>query len=94
MNNRISGLVSVIVTNYNNKKYIEECLNSLINQTYKKIEIIIVDDCSTDNSVSVIKMWMNKLKYEDKIKVRLVINNRNMGFSGAVTTGLYLAKGE
>ena len=42
---RIKNLVSIVVSNYNNEKYIEECLDSLINQSYENIEIIIIDDC-------------------------------------------------
>ena len=50
-NNRIKGLVSIVVSNYNNGKYVEQCLNSLINQSYKNIEIIIVDECETYKSL-------------------------------------------
>lgn len=48
-------LVSVVVITYNSSKYIVETLNSVKKQTYKNIELIITDDCSTDNTVSVIK---------------------------------------
>ena len=40
--------------NYNNSKYVEQCLTSVINQNYKKVEIIVVDDNSTDNSLEII----------------------------------------
>lgn len=49
---RIDGLVSIVISNYNNENYILECLDSILNQSYENIEIIIVDDKSTDNSVS------------------------------------------
>ena len=49
--------LSVIVPVYNTGKYLEKCLNSLVNQTLKNIEIIIVDDGSTDNSKSIIKKY-------------------------------------
>ena len=52
--------VSVIVPVYNVAKYLEECLNSIINQTYKNIEIIIVNDGSTDNSLDIIEIFKNK----------------------------------
>ena len=42
--NRISGLVSVVITNFNHAQYISDCLDSIKNQTYKDIEIIIIDD--------------------------------------------------
>ena len=46
---------TVLVANYNNAKYIKRCLGSLLNQTYKKIEIIFIDDNSSDNSVNIAK---------------------------------------
>ena len=55
MRKKNKPLVSIIVVNYNNASYLEECLNSLIKQTYKLIEIIVVDDQSQDNSLNVIK---------------------------------------
>lgn len=93
---REKELVSIVVSNYNNEKYIEECLNSLINQSYKNIELIIVDDCSTDNSAILIKNWINKEgKFLNKKgKIKFVKLPSNTGFSGAVTLGLYMANGE
>lgn len=90
------GLVSIIVSNYNNEKYIIECLDLLINQTYKNIEIIVVDDASQDGSVEVIEAWRDRIEKDFDVKRRFVLLKmpKNVGFSGAVTAGLYLAKGE
>ena len=46
-----NSLATVLIANYNNSKCIEKCLTSVINQNYKKIEIIVVDDNSSDNSL-------------------------------------------
>ena len=52
--------VSVIVINYNNAKYIDKCIKSLIAQSYKNIEIIFIDDNSNDNSLSVVRKYKKK----------------------------------
>lgn len=51
---------SIIIPNYNSEKWIEKCLDSVLNQTFKDYEIIIVDDKSTDNSVSIIQKKLRK----------------------------------
>lgn len=58
--------VSIIVPVYNVEKYIDKCLNSLVNQTLKEIEIIVVNDGSTDNSQKIIDKYVKK--YPNKIK--------------------------
>mgnify|MGYP002856090484 CR=1 FL=1 len=77
--------ISVIVPVYNVEKYLEECLESLINQTFKDMEIICVNDGSTDSSGEILK------KYEDRVKV---INQENKGLSGARNTGIQIAQGK
>ena len=52
--------ISIIVPVYNTKKYLSECLDSLIAQTYSDIEILCVDDCSTDGSIEIIKSYAEK----------------------------------
>jgi len=52
--------ISIIVPVYNTEKYLSECLNSLIAQTYSGIEILCVDDCSTDGSSQIIKAYAEK----------------------------------
>ena len=60
MDKKISKLVSVLIPVYNHEKYIEECLDSIKSQDYSNVEIIIINDGSTDNSDQVIKSWINK----------------------------------
>ena len=53
--------VSVIIVNYNNAKYLNNCISSVLNQSYKNKEIIVVDDRSKDNSLEVLKKFKKKL---------------------------------
>lgn len=77
--------VSIIVPVYNAEGYIEKCLDSLIAQTLKEIEIIAIDDGSTDNTSKLL------MKYKDRIKI---IHQKNKGVASARNRGLKEAKGE
>ena len=79
-------LVSIIVPMYNNEKYIKECLDTLINQTYNNIEIIIIDDGSKDDSYKV------ATKIKDK-RIKL-IKQENKGANAARRKGIELATGD
>ena len=95
-NSRIKNLVSVVITNYNNGRFIEECLNSILNQTYKEIEIIVVDDGSTDSSEHIIQKWEkeNLSRFNIKDMLYYIKLPRNIGFAGALNLGFFMAKGE
>ena len=80
--------ISIIIPVYNTEKYIKECIESIIKQTYKNIEIIIVNDGSTDNSVNIIKDYQKKYK---RIKV---INQKNKGPSAARNNGIKHSEGD
>jgi GT2 family glycosyltransferase len=84
MNN--SPLVSIIIVNYNGKKYLEECITSLFNQTYKNLEIILVDNKSSDDSVKFVQS-----KYRDSILV--IQNDANVGFAAGCNIGISASKG-
>lgn len=81
-------LISIIVPLYNTSKYLEKCLNSIKNQTYKNIEIIIVDDGSTDSSLQLAK----KIALEDK-RMK-VYHKKNGGLSSARNYGIQNAQGK
>ena len=66
--------VSIIMPNYNCERFIEETVNSVINQTYQNWELLIVDDCSTDNSVEIIKKCCNS-----DARIKLFINEKTVG---------------
>lgn len=81
-------LVSAIVPVYNSEEFLEKCIESLRNQTLKDIEIIFINDGSTDNSLDILK------KYE-KIDNRIrVVNQKNLGPSAARNKGIRIAKGK
>lgn len=80
--------VSIIVPIYNIESYVEKCINSLLNQTYKDIEIILVDDGSTDGSSDICDEYSNK--YEKVI----VIHQENRGLSMARNSAIKRATGE
>ena len=82
----MTDLITVIINVYNGEKYIKKCLDCVINQTYKKLEILIINDGSTDNTFSIIK------KYNDK-RIR-VITTKNMGLSLSRNIGIENAKGK
>ena len=73
--------ISVVVPVYNTSKYLRKCLDSLVNQTFKDIEIICVNDGSTDSSLSILQEY--KAKY-NSIKI---ISQENQGLSSARNTG-------
>ena len=67
-------LVSVIIPNYNHARYLDERMQSVLGQTYQNIEVIILDDCSTDNSREVIERYRNDPKVTS-----IVYNDSNTG---------------
>jgi glycosyltransferase involved in cell wall biosynthesis len=71
-------LVSVVITCYNLEKYIGRCIESVINQTYNNLEIIVVNDCSTDNSLKVIKEFA---KRDNRIKIVNLRKNHGCGYA-------------
>ena len=85
----IKGLVSVITPVYNCEKYLERTLNSVFSQTYKNIEIVLVDDQSTDNSVNIIKKFQNTHP-----EIVYYLQPQNMGAGHARNKALELARGQ
>lgn len=88
--NNIDGLVSIIIPNYNHEKYLEERIQSILNQTYQNFEIIILDDCSTDNSKIIIEKYRNNPKFK-----HIIYNQQNSGSTFKQwDKGFQLASGE
>ena len=84
----MNDLISIIVPVFNVSQYLRVCLNSILNQTYANIEIIVIDDGSTDDSLIIAK------EYEKNYKNIYVIHKENNGLGFARNTGLDVAKGK
>lgn len=87
MDNITNPLVSVIIPMYNAQEYIVESLESILNQTYKNIEIIIIDDASTDNSVNLVKQYTDD-------RITLLCNRHNLRQSKTRNKLLDISKGK
>ena len=79
--------ISVIVAVYNTEKYLKKCIESLLSQSYKNMEIIIVEDCSKDNSKQVLE------GYKNNPKIKIIYNKKNSGLSYSRNRGVKEATG-
>lgn len=86
-------LVSVIIITYNSSEYVVDTLDSAFAQTYPNVEIIVTDDCSTDNTVAVCRQWISNHK-DTRRPVTLVEAEQNTGVSGNCNRGLQASHGE
>ncbi|MBA2850515.1 glycosyltransferase involved in cell wall biosynthesis [Methanococcus maripaludis] len=87
-------LVSVIMPNYNNEKYLPEAIESILNQTYENFEFIIIDDCSTDDSWNIIQNYVkkdNRIKAFKNEKNLKIVKTRNKGFELMSKNSKYIA---
>lgn len=84
----IDGLVSIIMPAYNAEKYIKESIESVLAQTYKNWELIIIDDCSKDGTIDVIRQY----QMLDN-RIRVISLERNAGVANARNVGMELAQG-
>lgn len=83
----MSPQISALMTVYNGEDFIEKTIDSILNQTFKDFELIIVNDASTDNTLNIIK------KFNDS-RIRIVELNNNLGVGGAIIEGLKYVNGE
>lgn len=81
--------ISVIIPVYNTEKYLSECLDSVLKQTFTDIEVICVNDGSSDNSAKILEQYAARDK-----RIRIVMNQQNYGLSYTRNTGINLANGE
>lgn len=84
--------VSIIIPIYNVAPYVKACLQSVFNQTYQDIEVLLVNDCGTDNSMDIVT---NLIKgYDGKFDIKVLHHPQNKGLSAARNTGIKAASGE
>jgi glycosyltransferase involved in cell wall biosynthesis len=82
------SLITIIVPIYNTEKYLDRCITSIIDQSFRDLEILLVNDGSTDNSLNILYKYANK---DERIKI---INQKNKGLSAARNVGIRSAAGE
>lgn len=85
----VDGLVSIIVPIYNVKPYLKRCIDSLISQTYSNMEIIMIDDCSTDGSKTIAEQYSSTYPF-----CKLLSHKQNKGLAGSRNSGVKKAEGE
>jgi glycosyltransferase involved in cell wall biosynthesis len=81
-------LVSIAMATYNGEKYLREQLDSIYNQTYKNMEVVVCDDCSTDGTAEILE------KYKQEYGLKYYINEKNLGFAKNFEKATCLCKGE
>lgn len=94
LSKKVTPDVSVIIPMYNTEKYIEKCLDSLLNQSLENIEVIVVDDCSTDNSLELAEKFIPSFESKNK-KLTTITFTQNSGYPGIPRNfALDIAKGK
>lgn len=86
----MNRLVSINIVTYNGQDLIESCLKSVLKQTYKNIEILVIDNASTDNTVKIIRRFAS----HSQIGIGLIKNKKNLGFATGHNIGIRKSKGD
>jgi len=86
-------LVSVNILTYNGQGLIKPCLESVLKQTYKNVEILIVDNASTDKTLKIVRSCIRKIRMPIR-SIRIAVNKKNLGFAAGHNVGIRKSKGE
>ena len=84
----IPGLVTAIVASYNHSKFLPDRMSTLLSQTYPKLDILVIDDFSPDNSLEVLR------SFEPNPKLKIIAKQKNSGWASVSNEGLHLSRGE
>ena len=84
-----SSLITIAVAVYNTEKFLKDCMDSVVNQTYQNLEIICVNDCSTDKSLEILEEYAAKDK-----RIKIITNEKNSGLGVTRNVGIDAAHGE
>ena len=84
--------ISIIIPIYNVEPYIENCLKSVLSQSYHQMEVILIDDCGNDNSMKIATEVINQ--YTGTIEIKIIHHSKNSGLSAARNTGINASTGE
>lgn len=85
-------MISVIIPIFNVEPFLKECLDSVVSQTYQNLEVLLIDDCGTDNSLTLAQDYIKN--YNGSINIRIISHHKNGGLSASRNTGLDHAKGD
>lgn len=88
MADKNSPLISVVMPVYNTERFVAQAIESVLNQTYQNLELILVNDCSTDKSLLILESYARKDK-----RVRIISNEKNIGVAHTRNLGIQAAKG-
>lgn len=81
-------LISVVMPNYNGHRFVEQAIDSVLSQTYQNFELLVVDDCSKDDS-----LWLIKQNAQSDSRIRIIALEKNVGVANARNVGIQEAKG-
>lgn len=87
-------LVSIIIPIYQVEQYIGECIDSVLSQTYRNLEVILVDDCTPDRSMEIARKQIEKSPFSQEMKFCYIRHDHNRGLSAARNTGIREANGD